>query len=156
MGFDLNRFTQAEFTPRTQVVQVPGLQAFFAKGDKAQWTVCSLTAAQLHNAIEAKQRQAGVKAVADAIAANGEQAQEIRKALGLAGDVPGEVVKRLEMLVAGSVEPKIDMPVAVKLASAFPIEFLQLTNAITELTGQGFDLVKPRAASPKTPASTPA
>jgi hypothetical protein len=54
------------------------------------------------------------------------------------------------------VEPKIDMPVAVKLASAFPIEFLQLTNAITELTGQGFDLVKPRAASPKTPASTPA
>lgn len=155
MAFDLARFAQAEFAPRQQAVPVPGLQAFFGKNEKAEWVVCSLSAAQLHNAMEAKQRQAAVQTVVDAIASSGEKAQELRKALGLAGDVPGEVVKRLEMLVAGSVEPKIDMPTAVKLAGAFPIEFLTLTNTITELTGQGFDLVKPHAASRKTPASTP-
>jgi hypothetical protein len=155
MGFDLARFAQAEFAPRTEVVEVPGLQAFFAKGEKAEWTVRGLSSVQLHNAMEAKQRQAAVQTVVDAIASSGEKAKELRKALGLSGDVPGEVVKRLEMLVAGSVEPQIDMPTAVKLAGAFPIEFLQLTNTITTLTGQGFDLVKPPAASRKTPASTP-
>jgi len=47
------------------------------------------------------------------------------------------------------------MPTAVKLAGTFPIEFLTITSAIADLTGQGFDLVKPHAASRKTPASTP-
>lgn len=153
-GFDLARFAQAEFRPRTQRVPVPGLQAFFAPGSPAEWEVASLNATQLHNAIEAKQRQAVVASVVDAIASSGDRAQEVRKALGLAGEVPGEVVKRLEMLVAGSVAPKVDMPTAVKLANAFPVEFLQLTNTILEITGQGHDLVKPAAASPKTPAST--
>lgn len=156
MAFDLNRFTAAEFAPRTEAVPVPGLAAFFAKGDKPEWVVRGLTAAQLQAAIEAKQRQAAVATVVEAIASSGEKAQELRKALGLAGDVPGEVVKRLEMLVAGSVTPAIDMPTAVKLANAFPIEFLSLTNTIVELTGKGFDLVKPPAASRKSPASTPA
>ena len=156
MGFDLNRFAQAEFTPRTRVVPVPNLQAFFAKGEKAEWVICSLDTVQLQKAVEAKNRQADMKSVVEAIAASGDQAKELRKALGLSDDVPGEVVKHLEMFVSGSVEPKVDMPTAVKMARAFPIEFLRITNAITELTGQGFDLVKPRAASPKTPASTPA
>lgn len=156
MGFDLHRFAQAEFTPRTHVVQVPGLAAFFADNEPAEWVVRSLTAAQLQGAIEAKQRQAAVATVVDAIANSGEKAQELRRALGLAGEVPGEVVKRLEMLVSGSVNPAIDMPTAVKLAGAFPVEFLALTNTIIELTGKGFDLKKPSAASPLSPASTPA
>ena len=155
MAFDLARFAQAEFTPRTQAVPVPGLSAFFGKGEKPEWVVRSLTAAQLHNAIEAKQRQASVQTVVEAIAANTEKAIEIKKALGLSGDQPGEIIKRLEMLVAGSVSPVVDMPTAVKLAGTFPLEFLSITSAVMELTGQGFDLVKPHAASRKTPASTP-
>jgi hypothetical protein len=155
MAFDLARFAQAEFTPRTQAVPVPGLSAFFGKGDKPEWVVRSLTSAQLHNAIEAKQRQAGVQTVVDAIASSSEKAAEIKKALGLSADQPGEIIKRLEMLVAGSVSPVVDMPTAVKLAQTFPIEFLSITSTIAELTGQGFDLVKPPAASRKTPASTP-
>ena len=46
----------------------------------------------------------------------------------------------------GSVAPAVSLPVAVKLAEAFPIEFLQLTNEISDLTGRGADLVKPQAA----------
>jgi hypothetical protein len=51
------------------------------------------------------------------------------------------------MLVMGSVSPKIELPAAVKLAECFPIEFLSLTNEISELTGKGAELVKPQAAS---------
>jgi hypothetical protein len=40
----------------------------------------------------------------------------------------------------------------VKIAENFPIEFLTITNKITELTGQGADLGKPQAASQPIPA----
>jgi hypothetical protein len=87
-----------------------------------------------------------------AISTKQEQTKAIREALGLTGDTPGEIAKRLELLVAGSVSPKIDLSAAVKLAEAFPIEFMVLTNKISELTGKGADLVKPGAASQTTPA----
>jgi hypothetical protein len=54
------------------------------------------------------------------------------------------------MLTAGSVDPEITLPVAVKLAEKFPIEFMTLTNVITELTGLGFEYAKQKAASPET------
>jgi hypothetical protein len=155
MPFDLQRFAQADFAPRTQAVPVPGLKAFFGKDDKPEFVVRGLTAAQLHQAIDAKQRQASVHSVVEAIANSTAKASEIKKALGLSTDMPGEIVKRLEMLVAGSVSPVLDMPTAVKLAETFPVEFLSITSTIAELTGQGFDLVKPTAASRKNPASTP-
>ena len=78
---------------------------------------------------------------------NNDQAQAVREMIGLTKGSPAEIVKRLEMLVLGSVVPKIELPLAVKLAEAFPIEFLTLTNKITALTGMGFDIVKPEAAS---------
>jgi len=41
--------------------------------------------------------------------------------------------------------------VAVKLAETFPTVFYQLTNAITNLTGQGAEVGKPKRSG-KTPA----
>ena len=76
--------------------------------------------------------------------------EAVRRALGLTKDTPGEIAKRLEMLVLGAVSPVLTLPQAVKLAEAFPVEFLVLTNEITALTGKGADLVKPAAASPQT------
>ena len=157
MPFDANRFDQAEFKPRTKRVPVPGLAAFFSGEDPAEWEVRGLNASELHRAAEAKQRQATLQTVVEALASSGEKAAELRKALGLDGNTtPGEIAKRQQMLTMGSVCPVIDEAAAVKLSEAFPIEFLQLTNEITELTGQGFDLVKPAAASQQTPASTTA
>jgi hypothetical protein len=85
-----------------------------------------------------------------ALAASGDQAQALRKAIGLTNDTPGEIAKRLEMLVMGCVAPTLELPAAVKLAEAFPIEFLSLTNTISELTGQGYSLGEPKAALPVT------
>ncbi len=152
MGFDAERFERAAFEPRRATVKVEALAAFFSDGADAVWEVRGLSATELHRALEASRRQDSIEAIVKAISASGDQAEAMRRALGLTRDTPGEIAKRLEMLVMGSVAPTIELPVAVKLASAFPIEFLSLTNTITELTGKGFDLVKPGAASQPIPA----
>lgn len=156
MGFDAARFERARFEPRRSRVPVPALAPFFADGDVPEWEVRGLSSTELHRALEAGKRQGSIESIVKALAASGDQATAVRKALGLTADTPGEIAKRLEMLVMGSVAPAVELPAAVKLAEAFPIEFLSLTNEISELTGKGFDLVKPAAASQKTTASTSA
>lgn len=146
--FNADKFERAQFEPRTAAVPVPGLAAFFDGESEPVWTVRGLNSADLFRAMEAGKKQASIETIVKAIAAGGDQADAMRKALGLTKDTPGEIVKRLEMLVAGSVSPQVTLPVAVKLAESFPIEFLAITNQITELTGKGFDLVKPAAALP--------
>lgn len=152
MPFDGDGFERAEFKPRTKRVPVPALAAFFAEGEPVEFEVRSLSATELHRAMDAGARQGSVETIVKAIAGNGDQAAAIRKALGLGKDTPGEIAKRLEMVVAGCISPVLTLPQAVKLAERFPIEFLTLTNEITELTGKGADLVKPRAASQTIPA----
>ena len=152
MGFNADKFERASFEARRTRVPVSALAQFFDEGEKPEWEVRGLSATELHKAIEAGRRQGSIDSIVKAIAANGDPASAVRKALGLSKDVPGEIAKRLEMLVLGSVQPVVTLPQAVKLAEAFPVDFLSLTNEITDLTGQGFDLVKPPAASPPTPA----
>jgi hypothetical protein len=152
MPFDADRFDRAKFVARQQRVMVPALAEFFGEGEEAAWEVRGLSSTELHRALEASRRQDSIESIVKAIAASGDQATAVRRALGLTADTPGEIAKRLEMLVAGSVAPVIELPTAVKLAEAFPIEFLDLTNKISELTGKGFDLVKPPAASQPTTA----
>lgn len=151
MTFNLDKFERAKFAPRTERVPVDSLSDFFAESD-AVWVVRGLTASELNQAMEAGKRQQSIESIVKAMAQGGDQVEAVRKALGLSKDTPGEIAKRLEMLVMGSVEPAIKLPTAVKLAETFPVEFLMLTNKITELTGKGSELVKPKAASQKTPA----
>ena len=80
------------------------------------------------------------------MAGDGDKAVQIRKAFGLGDDdVPRDVSYRIEMLVAGSVSPKLgadNRDVAVKLAEAFPTIFYDLSNKVLNLTGQGAVLGK--------------
>lgn len=152
MGFDAERFERAKLEPRRKRIEVASLAAFFDEGEPAEWEVRGLTATELHAAMEASRRQGSFENIVKAMTTSADQVSAIRKALGLSKDTPGEIAKRLEMLVMGSVAPVITLPVAVKLAETFPVDFLQLTNEITELTGMGSELGKPEAASKPTPA----
>ncbi len=157
MRFDTARFEAAQLQPRTSDVPVPGLAAFFAEGVEPVWRVRGLTAIELHESTDAGKRRHTVDNIIKAISEGGDQIKGLREAIGMpAAIVPAEVVKRQEMLRFGSIDPVIDLTVAVKLSESFPVEFLQLTNEITLLTGQGADLVKPAAASPLTTPSQPA
>lgn len=153
MAFDAERFRAAKLEHRTERVEVEALAPFFGDGEAPAWLVRGLSAVELHRCTEASRRQSTIESIVKAMATQADQVAAVRKALGLAQDTPGEIAKRLEMLVLGSVEPKVELPDAVKLAESFPIEFMVLTNKITELTGKGADLAKPAAASQKTPAS---
>jgi hypothetical protein len=155
MPFDAARFEAAQLQPRRTRVRVEALAAYFPDGEQPEWEVRGLSASELQRAMDAERRQGSVESIVRAIAASGNQAQAVRKALGMTDDIPGEMAKRLEMLVMASTAPTIEMPLAVKLGECFPIEFLRLTNTITELTGMGAvaaDLGKPEAVSQPTPA----
>jgi hypothetical protein len=154
VSFGASKFQHAEYAPRMETVPMPVLVEFFGEGEAAEFTVRGLTASELNKAHEAGNRQKNLDAVVKAIASQKEQVAEIRKALGLSADTPGEIAKRMEMLVAGSVEPKLDHATVAKLAEVFPVEFYDLSNRITNLTGQGASRVKPPASSPATPASS--
>jgi hypothetical protein len=152
MPFNADKFQHAAFAPRTETVELPGLAEFFGPDELPEFTVRGLNSSELHKALEAGARNKSVDAVVKAIASQKDQIEGIRKALGLSADTPGEIAKRLEMLVAGSVTPKIDHAVAAKLAEVCPVEFYDLTNRITSLTGQGSSRVKPPPSSQPTPA----
>ena len=156
MSFDLAAFERAEFTPRKGSVPVPALATFFHEGAEPVWEVRSLTAAELHVALEDGARQKSVESVVQALTDKKDQVEAVRRALGLTKGAPGEISKRISMLVQGSVNPVLTRPLAVKLAERFPIEFMLITNEISSLTGQGAELVKPAAASQETTDSTPA
>jgi len=152
MPFNIDRFDATKFEPRTAEVRVDALAAFFDEGEEPLWKVRGMTATELYKTVDARNRQESTVAIVKAIANNVDQVTAVRKALGLTSDVPGEIVKRLEMIVMASLSPTIELPTAVKLAESFPIEFMLITNQITELTGRGADTVKPPAASPPTTA----
>jgi hypothetical protein len=153
---DLTKFANATFTQREASIAVPELAEWFDKGEEPVWIVRGLTAAELGRASQAAStRAATLSALVNAMAGEGDKANEIRKAMGLSDEeVPEDVSRRIEMLVAGSVSPKLTQDqrdVVVKLAESFPTTFYALTNKITNLTGQGAELGK-RKPSGKTPA----
>lgn len=152
---DLQKFLSAPLAPRQATVDVPELAAWFGK-EPAAWTVRGLTAAELSRANQAADRGLdNARAMVAALAGDGDKAAAIRTAMGLSSDdVPGDISRRIEMLAAGSVAPLLggdNRDVAVKLAETFPTVFYQLTNAITNLTGQGAEVGKPKRSG-KTPA----
>lgn len=144
---DLAKFINEPLAARTQTIAVPELEAFFGPGDKPEWTVRGLTAAELGRArLAAERGTENMRALIEAFAGDGDKAEALRRAAGVSeAEVPEDVSRRLEMLVAGSVEPQLGIEyrdVAVKLAESFPTVFYNLTNAIVNLTGQGAEVGK--------------
>jgi len=145
---DLQKFLQAQFSVREATVKVPpALKDYF--GDK--WRVRALTAAELARANEVSQRTDSIKALVSAMAGNGDKAAAIRESLGLADEeVPADISRRIEMIAAGSVEPKLGFEhrdVAVRLAETFPTFFYELSNSILNLTGSGAEPGKPKRST---------
>jgi hypothetical protein len=145
---DLQKYLQAQFVAREAEVKVPPeLADYFGK----VWKVRGLTAAELARSREAGERGESLKALVTAMAGAGDKAEAIRTAMGLSNDdVPADISRRIEMLAAGSVEPKLgpeNRDVAVKLAETHPTLFYELTNRVLELTGSGSELGKPKRST---------
>ena len=150
MSFDLAGFRKAEFSPRIGEVDVSdsALAQFFSEGSPKVWKVRCLDGNELQRCLEAKERQKEIASILNIISENKEAAERPKAHTGLAEkETPAEIVKRLEMLAIASVAPEITRTDAVKIARVAPLEFLMITRKVSDLTGEGFDLVKPEAAS---------
>ncbi len=137
MGFLADKFAQAKYEPRTEKVRVEALADFFNPGEEPVFVVRGLTASELQKTFDAAAKLNAADQAVKAIATKQDQIDAIRGALGLNADTPAETAKRIEMVVLGSVEPKLDHALAVKIAEVAPIEFMTLTSKVLELTGKG-------------------
>jgi hypothetical protein len=153
MPFDTKQFHKTKFKARTEDVPVPDLAGFFPDGESPVWTVRGLTGKEVGISAEAVSKNKNLTAVVDALASTvqAEKVQGLKDALGI-GKVPDDIAKRIAHLEAGSVSPKCDTELALKICEHFPIIFYELTNVILKLTGQGAELGKP-VASTQTPES---
>lgn len=152
MEFDLSAFDKASFTAREESVKVPDLAHFFKglkEGEVPVWVVRGLSGEELAKVNEAQDRTANITAVTEALmTGQPEQLKDtVNQLLGNTGEVPADLARRHALLVAGSVNPKINQQVAVKLAAAYPIEFYNLTTEIIRLTGMGSVPGKPKRSS---------
>lgn len=141
MGFNPQKYMQTQFKRREQAVSVPDLASYFGEDEKPEWTVKGLTGQELAMTNEAVKRNQNMSAILEGIASNrtDEIKEAISKLAGCGDGVPDDVAKRVSMLSLGSIDPKVDESLAVHLCTNNPIEFYQITNVITRLTGLGYD-----------------
>jgi len=144
MAFDTKRFKTAKLEAREGLVKVPSLQAFFPEGEEPVWKIRGLTGVELGRVNEAAERYRNIGAILKGLISSGaaEKASSIKQLVGMGDDTPADIVKRMDMLVVASVSPEVDEDLAVRLCEKFPVEFFDITNQITQLTGQGHILGK--------------
>lgn len=152
--FDADRFTAAKLAPRTAVVPVPGLAAYFDGGEPAEWVVRGLTGQELGQAKAAVSARKDVAVLVDKLlgAQSAERADAVRRLFGLGDEVPADVALRIHLVRMASVAPACDEECAVKLCTCFPVEFGLISQKILELTGAGHEPGK-AGASGGTPPS---
>jgi hypothetical protein len=146
MPFDSKRFLKSQFIPREDTVPVPDMQAFFPDGEDPVWTVRGLTGVEMAKANEAAERNRNISAILEGLVSRSKQEKidSVRQLIGIDEKVPDDIAKRVELFILGSVEPKADTELALKVCTAFPIEFFEITNRITVLTGRGHVPGKPK------------
>lgn len=156
MAFRADRFLNAAYEPRTARLDVPELKAWFDEDEEPTWLVRSLTANEIWQAKNAGARMDNAKALVDAIKGSSKNAKsaEFSKIFGFSDDTEVEVAIRQEMLTKGTVEPEIDVSVAVKIGNFNGVLFQRLTDKILELTGLGqVEQGKPQASTKRTAKS---
>lgn len=144
MPFDLHQFKKSSLAPRTARVDVPALSPFFGADEPPVWEVRGLSANEIAKANEAETKNQRLDSMITVLEAvnQSEQINGLRESLGLGGNTHSEVIRRIEQLVMGSINPTITTDLAVRLAEHYPIEFYQITNEILKLTGMGSEIVK--------------
>ena len=147
--FDIKSFMSAQFVPREEDVPVPDMAEFFDEGEKPVWRVKSLTGQEMFFALEAAERNRKIKAVLEGITSEvmAELTSAVRKLVGDRGEVTDALAKKIEMFAIGSVAPKADIELAIKVCRTYPVEFTIIAATIEGLTGMGHETKKKPSSS---------
>tara|TARA_R100000789_G_scaffold73358_3_gene69047 strand:+ start:533 stop:1039 length:507 start_codon:yes stop_codon:yes gene_type:complete len=162
--FDLAAFRKAKFQERAEDIPLSGLTAagfggFEGEGDDAKpvqvvFRVRGLTAEELARADqEADKSKLLVKALEKLAGSEAEKIQGMLEALGISENSPPALAKKLAHVEMAVIKPKLKRSDVVRIAEAFPTDFLELSNQIYNLTGQGKVAQVKRKPSGKTQTS---
>lgn len=139
MAFDAERFNAAPSTLRTARYRIEALREFFG-GEDPVFELRQLTGEELAVCHEAAKTNRDVTEIISGLM-SGDSKEKVQSVLAAIGrgshQVPDEHAKRIEMLILGSVEPKLDRTTVVRIGKLFPVDFMVLTNMISGLSGQG-------------------
>lgn len=138
MPFNEKRFKSTKYVPRTEAITLPDLAHLFDGEPIA--TVRGLTGEELASVNDASSRNRNASALIEAIAGKNtkEIAAEISSTLGFSdASIPDDLVKRIEYLMTGGVDPVWSREMTVKLFKVHPVSAYKLSNAIIRLTGKG-------------------
>lgn len=138
MAFNKKGFMKAKFQSRTEDIDVPEMKMFFEDGDNPVWKVRGLTGVEIGQSNEASEKNKNMAAIIDGLVSDKseDKSNSIKKLVGI-NQTPDDIAKRIEMLIMGSIDPVVDLEFALRVCENYPIEFFQITNAITRLTGKG-------------------
>jgi len=141
MPFDAKKFLETKFEPRKKSYPVPQLADWFPDGEKAVWIIKSIGAAEFGRADEAAGNEGMSDKILGALTAmnSADVVTKIKELMGKSGDKPKSIAKRIYHLIYGSDDPVCTLELAVRLCDMFPVLFLELTNEILMLSGQGFE-----------------
>jgi len=146
MNFDQSKLSQ-DLEPRTGEVVCNELKALYepAPEEDLVITVRGLPGNDLAAVAAMRNTNAFIETLSEALVTkNGKDgAGAIKGLLGLFDDeLHPELKYRVEILVRGALEPKIDYPAAVKLARDFYVVLYRLSEKILEVSGLGAQLKK--------------
>jgi len=134
-------FKRQKFQDRTDVVS---LKKFGDTADTLDWHIRGLNAVDLERVDTAEQENSSVNKlmeIALKAAGNDEKSKSelMDKMFGLSDDVPGSLVRKYVIFELGSIAPNkpANRQDVIKFASAYPIEFRNIVNNISSLTGLG-------------------
>jgi len=141
MPFDAKKFLEEKFKPRRKSYPVPQLASWFPKGEKPVWVIKSIGGAEIGWADESVGNEALTDKILGALTAmnSADVVDKVRELMGRSGDKPKTIAKRIYHLIYGSEDPVCTLELAVRLCDNFPVLFLELTNGILMLSGQGFE-----------------
>jgi len=122
MGFNLEGFRSVEAQPRTEAVRVDDLADWF-EGEPI-WTVRGLTYDEIAKADAAADKTKTLTALVESLASSDSVREKVtlmKDVLGFGDDSSPQAIRRLEMFVIASVDPVIELDVAVKLSNTNPV-----------------------------------
>ena len=138
--FDSKSFKKEKFKPRTDDVAVPDLKRWFKKGAKVVWKVRGLSGKEVGATKMAAAKNKSLAGIMEMLkSANvSEKTGAMEAIMDLGKDrITDDIAERLEQMVTGSVKPKCDLDLAIKICESFPVDFYNITNRILKLTGLG-------------------
>ena len=136
--FDIKKFEETKFKENIKDIEIVELKSFFDEKEKPIWKVKALTGHELAKVNDSVKQNKDLSTLIQGIVGSSkEKVESIKEVMGISDNTADDLVRRISILVYGSVEPKITQEISVKFADVYPTQFYLLTNEIMGLTGSG-------------------